>query len=223
MMNKLYPDVSLLMTIAPHAQGSKVMTLLRDAGVKGSTVAIARGCYHRGLLDFFCLTEVHKELVFSVLPTEMLDRVVDMLEEKMDLNKAGTGICFAYPLVGFSRKYPEISNDPTQTDKVKKENNTMYQAIITIVDKGIGESVTSTAENHGARGGTIINARGSGVASSVKFFNMDIEPEKEMVIIIIDANETEKVVNAIMEEHQLDQPNKGVLFVQDLSHVRGIR
>lgn len=222
-MNKLYPDISLLATVVPHGHGSRVIALLRKEGVRGGTVLIARGCYHRGLLEFFCLTESHKELVISILPTTLLDHAVEVIEEKMALKKAGTGICFAYPLAGFSRKYPDIPNTHVKEAKTIKENTTMYQAIITIVDKGLGEAVTNTAEEHGARGGTIINARGSGVSSSVKFFNMDIEPEKEMVIIIINANETEKVVDAIIEEHQLDQPNKGVLFVQDLSHVRGIR
>ncbi len=223
MMNKLYPDISLLATVAPHGHGSQVLSVLRQEGVTGGTILMARGCYHRGLLDFFCLTESHKELVLSVLPTTMLDRVVDNLEKKMSLNKAGTGICFAYPLVGFSKQYPDLPDSSNPIAKPRKENTIVYQAIITIVDKGLGEAVTTTAEAHGARGGTIINARGSGAAASVKFFNMDIEPEKEMVIIVIDALETEKVVDAIMNEHQLDQPNKGILFVQDLSHVRGIR
>ena len=50
----------------------------------------------------------------------------------------------------------------------------MYQIIFTIVDRGKSSIVIEAAKNGGAKGGRIINARGSGTNIKSKLLNMDI-------------------------------------------------
>ena len=102
------------------------------------------------------------------------------------------------------------------------EAKSMYKLILTVVNKGKAEDVVDAAREKGARGGTIINARGSGVNENFKVFNMDIEPEKEMVMIIVAENLLEPIMENIQLKLALDQPGNGVLFVQDLNRVYGI-
>ncbi len=56
--------------------------------------------------------------------------------------------------------------------------NTMYDAIFVVVDKGKAEFVVEAANEAGAKGGTIIHARGAGEYEIEKIFSMEIEPEK---------------------------------------------
>jgi nitrogen regulatory protein PII len=82
----------------------------------------------------------------------------------------------------------------------------MYQSIYTIVDKGRGEAVVEAATKAGAGGATIVGARGSGIHETGRLFNMDIEPEKEVVIIILKSEIAERVVSSIRDE--LDMINR---------------
>ncbi len=52
---------------------------------------------------------------------------------------------------------------------------------------------------------------------------MEIEPEKEIVMIVSESTLTEAIVGSIREDLDIDAPGKGILFVQDIKDVYGIR
>ena len=101
----------------------------------------------------------------------------------------------------------------------------MYRVISVVVNKGFGEDVIDSASNSGAKGGTIINGRGSGVSESsglLKLFNVDIEPEKEMVMILVKNDICDRVVEKIGSDLEIEKPGHGIIFVQDVSYVVGL-
>mgnify|MGYP000873572232 FL=1 len=51
---------------------------------------------------------------------------------------------------------------------------------------------------------------------------MDIEPEKEMVMIISNVDVTESIVLSIREKLEIDKPGNGIVFIQDVNKVYGI-
>lgn len=97
-----------------------------------------------------------------------------------------------------------------------------YEVIFTIVERGLGENVVDAATAAGATGATIINARGSGIHEKEKFFAMDIEPEKEIVMIILNKEKTDKVVKSINGTMDIEKPGKGIIFVMDVSRTSGL-
>ncbi|WP_279060182.1 P-II family nitrogen regulator [Mobiluncus curtisii] len=98
----------------------------------------------------------------------------------------------------------------------------MIQAILTIVEKGHAEEVIDAAVQAGSHGGTIINARGSGVHETATLFGMGIEPEKELVMILADQANTPQIVDMFYETLDLRQPGNGIVFVQNTTRVRGL-
>ncbi len=98
----------------------------------------------------------------------------------------------------------------------------MYQAITVVVEKGKAEDVIDAALKAGSKGGTIINARGSGVHETSRLFAMDIEPEKEMVLILSKSEQTEKIVSSIRTSLKIDEPGMGILYIQHVNEVCGL-
>jgi nitrogen regulatory protein PII len=98
----------------------------------------------------------------------------------------------------------------------------MYHLITTIVDKGKAEDVINAATKAGSKGGTIINARGSGIHETSKLFSMDIEPEKEIVIILSEVDKTEEIVSSIRTNLKIDEPGNGIIYIQDVNKTYGI-
>ena len=70
--------------------------------------------------------------------------------------------------------------------KSKKE----YQLIITIVEQGNAEDVIDCAKKGGAEGGTILTGRGAGIHDTAKILGILIEPEKEVVLTLIEKEKT---------------------------------
>ncbi len=100
--------------------------------------------------------------------------------------------------------------------------NQQYEAIFCIVNYGFTDIVMETAKQNGARGGTIINARGTGNAETEKFYGIVISPDKEIVMIIIEKENRDQILHAIYEAAGLESLGQGIIFSLPISHVLGI-
>ena len=60
-----------------------------------------------------------------------------------------------------------------------------HEAIFCIVNSGYSEAVMDAAKRLGAKGGTVINARGTASKEAEKFFGISVQPEKEIVMILV--------------------------------------
>lgn len=94
--------------------------------------------------------------------------------------------------------------------------------IVTIVLKGSAEDVIEAAREAGAEGGTIIEGRGTGIHERAKILGIAIEPEKEIVLTLIERHKTQRILNAISDAAELDKPGKGIAFVLKVDEVLGI-
>lgn len=97
-----------------------------------------------------------------------------------------------------------------------------HDLIVVIVKKGLSEKVLDSAKKAGAEGGTIIFGRGTGIHEKAKLLGIPIEPEKEIIIIVIDKRKTKKVLDSIVSSVNLNKPGVGITFVIELSKVLGI-
>ncbi|GHU63593.1 P-II family regulatory protein [Clostridia bacterium] len=101
-------------------------------------------------------------------------------------------------------------------------NEGNYRLILTIVSKGYADVVIATAREEGARGGTVLFARGSGIHETEKFLNIPIEPEKEIVLTIVKAEAAEQIASAITKKAGLTEQGRGITIVLPVSKVAGM-
>jgi nitrogen regulatory protein PII len=91
-------------------------------------------------------------------------------------------------------------------------SNTEYSLILTIVNRGYAELVMDAAREAGARGGTVLYARGTGIHATEKFMNIDIQPEKEVVLTIVNKETVRKIMHDILEAGGLRTKGRGISF-----------
>ena len=94
-----------------------------------------------------------------------------------------------------------------------------HKLIVTIVDKGVSDTVIEASKEAGARGGTIIYGRGTGVHEQKKLFSMLIEPEKDVVLTVIEADQADEVLKHIINRSELNEPGHGIAFMIDIDAV----
>jgi nitrogen regulatory protein PII len=68
------------------------------------------------------------------------------------------------------------------------------------------------ARKAGATGGTVINARGTGKEEDVKFFGITLVPEKEVLLILVDADKADAVLDAVKDVPCLSEPGSGIAY-----------
>lgn len=93
--------------------------------------------------------------------------------------------------------------------------------IVTIVKKGWGDKVVKASRKAGAKGGTIIFGRGTGVHENKSLLGMLIEPEKEVVFTIAESISVDNIIDIISQEVGLNKPGQGLGFVVPLDRVFG--
>ena len=213
----------LICCVVNMGDGSKVVKHAKKYGVKGATVLVGMGTVHSRLLDFLWINEVRKEVVTMIVESDLASDAIKGIGEDMQFNKPNHGIAFSYPVY-------EFVGSRNSTRKTVQENlsnngvkNNMYKVIFVIVDKGKGEDVVDAANKAGARGGTIINARGAGIHEVQKLFSVEIEPEKEEIFIITKTETKDSIVESIRTHMKIDVPGNGVMFVVDINEAYGLR
>ena len=97
-----------------------------------------------------------------------------------------------------------------------------HEAIFCIVNSGYSEAVMDTAKKLGARGGTVINARGTASKEAETFFHITIQPEKEIVMILVPTKIKDDVLHALYNEVGLDTAGQGIAFSVPVDSVVGI-
>ena len=75
-----------------------------------------------------------------------------------------------------------------------------YEVIFAIVNAGFAEEVMDVAKEQGARGGTIINARGVAREDAAAFFGITLHAEKEILMMVVEKSIRDAVLNAIYKE-----------------------
>lgn len=201
--------------IVPRGKASKMGQTAFEQGINNSTIITGRGVIKDGLLNLLGFYDNQKEIIIMLADENIGRHATDKITKKYRLDKPHNGIMFNVKL---KEAYGVEGID---LPKIEEENENM-KVIFTVVDRGLSSQVVECANKAGATGGTILNGRGSGIENAPKLFNIEIEPEKEIILTIVSSIQKDKVVNAIKEEMRIDEPNKGIIFVVDLAETYGL-
>lgn len=94
--------------------------------------------------------------------------------------------------------------------------------IVSVVRKGWGSTVLDASVKAGARGGTVLFGRGAGIHEQEKIFGMSIEPEKEIVLTVVYADQVDTVLTEIVRAAELNDTGRGIAFVLPVDRVVGV-
>lgn len=97
-----------------------------------------------------------------------------------------------------------------------------HECIVCIVNAGFSDAVMDAAKEFGARGGTVVHARGTANQEAEKFFQLTIQPEKEMVLILVPADIKDDILHALYRAVGLKTPGQGIAFSLPVDGVVGL-
>ena len=101
-------------------------------------------------------------------------------------------------------------------------NKTKYELVLCIVNAGFSEIVMDAAKEVGARGGTVIHARGTADREAEQFFNITIQPDKDVVMILVTADIKDAVLHALYQGAGLKTAGQGIAFSLPVDDVVGL-
>ncbi|MBQ9943243.1 MAG: P-II family nitrogen regulator [Clostridia bacterium] len=218
--------LSLLVTIVDRGKAESVTALLSREGANNHTVALGRGTAHKGILSLLGLKDTDKDVVFSFLPSQVAAGALRRLSYAVDMDRPGKGIAFVVPVgsVGGAATLKMLSGDDIQPQGEEKKEMDPYQheLVVAIMNKGFSETAMEAARPAGAGGGTVIHARGAAPQEGSHFFGITIQPEKEMLLIVVEKENKVPVMQAVCRAAGLQTEGHGIVFSLPVTELMGI-
>ncbi len=97
-----------------------------------------------------------------------------------------------------------------------------HEVIFATVNAGYAEEAMAVARENGARGGTILNARGVAREKEAAFFGITIHAEKEILMLVVEKSMRDNILNALYKEMGMDKKAQGIAFSLPVSDVAGL-
>ena len=99
-----------------------------------------------------------------------------------------------------------------------------FKLIIALVEDSATDEILDAARKAGATGSTVINqARGEGIGKSRSFFGMNLETQRDMLMLLVEEHLSRSILETIARVGDFDEkPGTGIAFQMDVEDAVGI-
>ena len=99
-----------------------------------------------------------------------------------------------------------------------------FKLIITLIEDNKTTDVVEAARQAGATGSTVVNqARGEGISKSRTFFGLNLETQRDMVLLLVEEHLSRSILETIAEVGEFDKkPGTGIAFQIDVEDAVGV-
>lgn len=219
-------NIYLMTTIVDRKIIEKYLTLYRENDLHIMYISLGYGTATNEIMDFLGLESIEKAVAISVVEEETWLRVKKQLQRKLQIDAPGGGIAFTIPLSSVGgRKTLDflLEKKDYQRQEESSLKNTEHELIVVISQHGYTDVIMDAAREAGAYGGTVIHAKGTGVAETEQFMGVTIAAEKEIVYIVSKSTEKNEIMKAIMEKAGLNSKAKAICFSLPVTDTAGLR
>lgn len=215
-----------IMTIVKRDERDVYARYLKSRGIETQYATLVNGTASKTMLDYLGIERTEKVMIEAMCEAAEAERILRGYETHLGIDLPGNGIALTVPVatVGGVSSLTELTRgQQINMDEGKHMSENHYALIVTIADKGSVDTVMDAARSAGARGGTVIGARGTGKPEHARFFGMSIGEEKEIVYIVTKKADKAAIMQAIMDKAGPHTDAHGVLFSLPVDSIVGLQ
>lgn len=221
-MGNLY----MMTTIVDRQIAANYAKLYQENDLNVMFLSLGYGTVTNEMMDLLGLESKEKTVVFAIVEEEKWLTVKRQLEKVLKIDAPGGGIAFTVPLSSIGgRKALQflIENDKYERQEESTLKNTTHDLIVVISELGYTNLIMDAARKAGAYGGTVIHAKGTGMAAAEKFMGVSLAMEKEVIYIVVKSQQKNPIMQAIMEEAGINTKAKAICFSLPVTDTAGLR
>lgn len=225
-MKRLY----LMITIVNRAYGDEFTSFFRSYSNSSVLAVAGEGTTAREYLAIKGLESTSKSILFTVVGPQVKKQLFKELRRVMRIDVPGNGIAMSIPMksitiLGIEQLAPQFydwsKEEVPSEENDMNENEYKYELIVVIANEESTDEIMAAARRAGARGGTLVNAKGTAPAEVRKFFGVNISEGKDMVFIAAKAADRGAIMKAITDQNA-DGKLKAVSFSLPIDKVAGL-
>lgn len=207
--------MSIIFTIIERGKGAATIKLFTRNQVYLHTQFPGRGTATSEIMDILGLGTREKDVIISYATTAAASRLLSMLDNEMRGAVTSGGITFSLPLTGLSNLVLATITYKTDLKKgdynMSSEHKDENSLILITCNRGTSGNVMETAKKAGARGGTVLRARLSGVEELEISYGLNLTHEKEILMIVVPNDIRNAVMETVNKAHGLHSDAEAVI------------
>ena len=217
-------ELYYIIAVTDAAKGEHMNTLYRETGMHTILSMPARGTARSEHLDIYGLGAEPKTVISAVASAQEAAQLLRAAKRKLLIDIPGNGIMMAIPLksVAGGRTLAYLTGGKA-LEGGKPDMDFEYELIVVILNEGYSELVMDAARAAGARGGTVLHAKGTGAAVSEKFLGVSLAQEKDMVYIVASSKQKAEIMRSVSQNAGTGTKAGAICFTLPISEVAGLR
>lgn len=208
--------IKLIISIVERGKGGALIKVYRSNQIYLHIQCNGRGTATSEIMDILGLGSTEKDVIISYASETSVDLLLHNLNNDLRKSVDTSGIVFSLPLTGINQLIAAALNYQPINGKKGSEAEAMkapeeHSLILVVCNRGCSEAVMDTAKKNGARGGTVVKARWTGMETLEESYDLNLQSEREIIAIVIDAELRNNVMAALNEEHGLMKDSQAVI------------
>ena len=199
--------MKVILSIVERGQGAAMLKLYRKRQVPIHIQCAGKGTATSEIMDILGLGSSEKDVLLSFAAASAAKKLLHDLDNELRGHTGGAGIVVSIPVSGLNSLVANLAAYHAESLKEKEEGNDMERSenslILVVCARGCTDDVMTTAKAHGARGGTVIKGRLSGLEELEQAYEVELKPEREIVAIVVPTELRGPIMEAINTEHGL--------------------
>lgn len=218
-------SMRLIVSIVERGHGVAMQKLYTARQVFLHLQCAGRGTATSEIMDILGLGSSEKDVVLSFAPAPTCRALLQELDSYLRSRTGTAGIVFSLPVSALNNlaaalvlfKAEESKRTGGDETMNHNEENTL---ILVACSRGHTDEVMATAKAQGARGGTVIKARLSGLEELEQAYDLaDLTAEREIVAIVVPVHLRAPILEAINTAHGLRSPAQSVLCALPIENI----
>ena len=205
---------SLVTAIVQKNVTSTVLDSELKSGCHSIITIQARGTLVRDSWVQSLLPAIHPEqdVLQMLVPNNNVNSIIAHIVQSGGLHLSGSGAIYSSPCVDTFSLNGFKEQSLTKQDSIVKLSKDLV-AIYCIVQKDKAERISSAIIKAGGPSATIFYGHGRGIRDRMGLVRIAINPEKELMSIIVNSCDANHLFNVMVESGHLDRPGEGFIYM----------
>ena len=216
--------LNLVITIIDRVNSGIMLGICEDLGLSLTLTMLGYGTAQDEHLKLYGLDTTEKAAVMTFADEEKTELLKRNARRKLFIDIPGNGILACVPVksVGGGKILSYLTNESAVNGR-KPEMTFSHELIVCILNQSYVDDVMTVARSAGASGGTVLHAKGTGADYARKFLGVSLASEKEIILIIAEAEDKSAIMKAVAEKTGPQTPAGAICVSLSVTDVAGLR
>ncbi len=214
-----------MLTVTGRKRMPDFMKLYRDRGLETHVLSIGHGTAGARYMRLLALDDTEKMVCMTVVTGRKWREVKKGMSVRLHIEAPGVGVAFVVPLsaMGGKRELMWLTDGQGYEKGAETElKGTEQELLVVIANQGYNEQIMDAARAAGARGGTVIHARGTGQDQAERFLGISLASEKDLLLIVTPSENKADMMQKIIREAGPGTRAGAVVFALPVTDTAGM-